>query len=292
MNDNEFSKARENQTHGDISFHLMLHEYSADTGRSERVSPHWHEEFELLYVCEGCGTAHINSRCIEFEKGDIFFINSGALHSFFAAASEPFVFCALDFGRELLESSFRDDIQREFIEKQQSGELIFNDHFKCGSEIWEKIYPPLEEIRALCRENLPANKMLIKSDLLRIWHFLCSSSVRAAAQKKSSNEKIALIKNIMQYIKDNLQLNLSVMELSRHFHMSEGYLCRFFKAEVGMTAVEYINYCRIATACSMLAETDKSISEISSDCGYNNISYFNRTFRRRMGCSPREYRNS
>lgn len=59
--------------------------------------------------------------------------------------------------------------------------------------------------------------------------------------------------------------------LAAYFHMSEGQFCRFFKSQIGMTAIEYLNYYRIGVACDMLKDGILSISEIATECGYNNI---------------------
>ncbi len=72
--------------------------------------------------------------------------------------------------------------------------------------------------------------------------------------------------------------------------MSEGQFCRFFRAQVNMTAMEYLNYYRIGIACDLLRQSNASISTIAVNCGYSNISYFNRVFRRYMHCTPKEYR--
>ena len=98
-----------------------------------------------------------------------------------------------------------------------------------------------------------------------------------------------MIKQILQYIQENYARNLTLCGLAAYFHMSEGQFCRFFKSQIGMTAIEYLNYYRIGVACDMLKDGILSISEIATECGYNNISYFNRTFRRYMNCTPGEY---
>ena len=64
-----------------------------------------------------------------------------------------------------------------------------------------------------------------------------------------------------------------------------------FRKQGGLSAVEYISHFRIDTACRELIGTKKSVLEIAFDCGYRNISNFNRQFRKITGCSPTEYRN-
>ena len=82
-----------------------------------------------------------------------------------------------------------------------------------------------------------------------------------------------MIKQILQYIQENYARNLTLCGLAAYFHMSEGQFCRFFKSQIGMTLKDGI----------------LPISEVATECGYNNISYFNRTFRRYMHCTPGEY---
>ena len=199
-------------------------------------------------------------------------------------------FYALDFGRELISSYGNDDIQQKYISRQANGELIFRDHFKKDDAMWPHIEEPLEEIRALCSQKMAKNELLIKSNLLRIWHYLClDAEATSFTLKKKDDERVRMIKQILQYIQENYARNLTLCGLAAYFHMSEGQFCRFFKSQIGMTAIEYLNYYRIGVACDMLKDGILSISEIATECGYNNISYFNRTFRRYMHCTPGEY---
>ena len=291
MNQLEFARIHEMQFHGDIRFHLRLHEMTKEPFWPEPVPPHWHEEYEFLVITKGTGTASLNTRTMHIAAGDILFINAGIVHSFRGEMDDPLGFFALDFGRELLSSYGNDDIQQKYISRQANGELIFRDHFRREDPVWECIHTPLEEIHALCAQNMEENELLIKSDLLRIWHYLCrDAEATAFSLKKKDDEKVLMIKQILQYIQENYAQNLTLSGLAERFHMSEGQFCRFFKSQISMTAIEYLNYYRIGAACDRLKEGNAPISDIALECGYNNISYFNRTFRRYMHCTPGEYR--
>ena len=290
MNKLEFARIHEMQFHGDIRFHLRLHEMTKEPLWPEPVPPHWHEEYEFLVITRGTGTACLNTRTMHIEPGDILFINAGIVHSFRGDEKNPLAFYALDFGRELISSYGNDDIQQKYISRQANGELIFRDHFKKDDAMWPYIEEPLEEIRTLCSKEMAKNELLIKANLLRIWHYLClDAEATSFTLKKKDDERVRLIKQILQYIQENYEKNVTLGELAEVFHMSEGQFCRFFKSQVGMTAIEYLNYYRIGVACDMLKEDVLSISEVATECGYNNISYFNRTFRKYMHCTPGEY---
>ncbi len=274
-----------------MRFHLMVHEFATDPSRAERVSSHWHEECELLMLTEGRGTAHINGHAFPVSSGDILFINADLVHSLSGEPGVPLVFFAVDFGRELLFSYGNDDIQQNYIQRQSSGALIFRSLFRPGDKIWTEIQGPLCEIRALCRQDVTGSELLIKADLLRIWHFLCQSPASASVpDRHRADEKSALTKEILQYLRANYSGNPTIPELAGRFHMSEGQFCRFFRSQVNMTAMEYLNYYRIGISCDLLRQSNASISTIATSCGYSNISYFNRVFRRYMHCTPKEYR--
>ena len=85
----DISTIHETVLHGDMRFHLMVHEFASDPSRSERVTSHWHEEYELLFLTEGNGTAHVNGRALPISAGDILFFNSGEVHSISAPPGVP-----------------------------------------------------------------------------------------------------------------------------------------------------------------------------------------------------------
>ena len=85
---------------------------------------------------------------------------------------------------------------------------------------------------------------------------------------------------------------LKLKELATLAHMSESAFSRFFKLHTGRTLSDYIIDIRMGYITRMLVDTTESISEISFKCGYNNMSNFNRIFKRKKGCSPTEFRNS
>ena len=100
----DISTIHETVLHGDMRFHLMVHEFASDPSRSERVTSHWHEEYELLFLTEGNGAAHVNGRALTISAGDILFFNSGEVHSISAPPGVPLTFYAVVFGLDLISS--------------------------------------------------------------------------------------------------------------------------------------------------------------------------------------------
>lgn len=96
--------------------------------------------------------------------------------------------------------------------------------------------------------------------------------------------------HVAQYINKHLHRSLQIRELADEACMSEPSFYRTFKQTFGMTPVDYINQQRIALASQLLRTTNRCLGDISVECGFNNLTYFMKLFRREIGSSPTQYR--
>jgi AraC-like DNA-binding protein len=104
-------------------------------------------------------------------------------------------------------------------------------------------------------------------------------------------EEPASVVQIRDYIQQNYTENFSLQEMARRCGLNSSYFSRAFREAVGVPPFEFINRIRVQKACLLLKRTEMTILEIALSVGYNNISFFNRYFRKIMKMSPREYRN-
>lgn len=114
----------------------------------------------------------------------------------------------------------------------------------------------------------------------------------------SSYAKVAIaddsrrVLKVKQFINDNYMDEIRLAQLADIAGMSPSAFSRFFKMHTGRNLSDYIIDIRLGFAARMLVDTSMSISEISFDCGFNNLSNFNRIFKRKKGCSPSEFREN
>jgi AraC-like DNA-binding protein/mannose-6-phosphate isomerase-like protein (cupin superfamily) len=284
---------KEKTPHGDTMFPLKVHVIDTDTRFRERLNYHWHDEIEFLVVTQGQADFHIDAESYRASAGELLFINSNRLHYATAVGNEPCAFFAVVFNPALLKSYNSDNIQLKYIDTVLNAEVIFSEHIQPCEE-WEKrAIALLNDIRSLYCGLVPAYELQIKIKLYEIWFLLYSHSKSSGSVGSSGSDyRIARIKAILEYLQDRYQQKISLAELSGAFHMSEGQFCRFFKSMVKMPVMDYLNSYRINTSAALLLKTDKAISEIAGMVGFNNISYFNKIFRKYMHCSPSEYRKS
>lgn len=114
-----------------------------------------------------------------------------------------------------------------------------------------------------------------------------ASTSYAKVNIEDDSRRILKVKN---YINENYMYDIKLKDLATIANMSECSFSRFFKIHTGRTLSDYIIDIRLGFATRKLIDTTESVSEISFQCGYNNISNFNRIFKRKRGCSPSEYR--
>ena len=116
------------------------------------------------------------------------------------------------------------------------------------------------------------------------------SNASFGTEQFSSNSR--RIEKAFQFMNGNYDRSVSLSEVAKLVNMTEVSFSRFIKKRTGNTFIDTLNEIRLGHASKKLIDTTHSISEISFHCGFNNISNFNRTFKKKKGCTPKEFRES
>jgi AraC-like DNA-binding protein len=114
-----------------------------------------------------------------------------------------------------------------------------------------------------------------------------ASSGYDISQAKNNEDRI---NKVCTYLEENFSKPISVSDAAAIINISQSAFCKFFKRTTGKTFSDYLNDIRIGHACYQLLETDKQISTIARNTGYDSVSYFNRVFTKKKNSSPREFR--
>jgi len=289
----EYLLLQEDIAHGNAMFPLMVHEVISDNSFRERIGCHWHHEIELLVVTRGQAEMNIDQRSYPVQKDSIIFIPSNCLHSATTSLHSAFDFFAVDFDPALLNSFVNDSIQQKYFDSLSNGEIAFPECITPQQE-WEvRLLHMLEDIRMIFTQKEAAYELLIKARLYEIWYLLCSHAQKTKADAPANTDyQITIIKAVIEYIKDHYDSPIFLDTLSHEFNISKGHLCRLFRSITKMSLVEYMNFYRISKSASLLAETHREISEIAGMTGFNNISYYNKIFRKYMHMTPSQFRRS
>lgn len=117
-------------------------------------------------------------------------------------------------------------------------------------------------------------------------------NLSSVGNKAQINHRQQRLEKIDTYISCNFCREVAVDDIARYVGMNKSAFCVFFKKATGKTFVTYLNEYKITLACKMLEDEDKTIKEVCYSCGFNDVAYFNRIFKRFKSVAPRTYRKS
>lgn len=249
---------------------------------------HWHQEFEFFYVTKGCAVFTVENREYTVRQGESIFVNANRLHSARGVPEEPCEFMAVVFFGSLIAEQLQGSFYARYVHAVIQEQIYFPE-FLTPNE--PRFLPALENLHFIAK--IPADRtqeyeLLLKGKMIELWHtcYTCS----APAGNKPPDSGIGRLKPVLQYIHRNYMYDITLQELSALLPMSTGQFCRIFKQHLHLTPIAYVMQHRILESCRLLSETTKRISEIANLTGFNNISYFNKTFHSLIGCTPTVYR--
>lgn len=265
-------KQYESLKHGTKDFPVGIHDTICDGGFM--LYPHIHREFEFLVMCEGKGTLYIEQEKFEINAGEGVFINSEQLHIGVKTDSERAVFFAVVFAPEVFAS---EALIKKFVEPVMCGGVKFSPVLN------EETLKLLNEIHSEKDSELKVRAKL---------HLVWEECLKAAEKGENVNPGRSSedIKKVMEYMRENYAEMITLDDIASHINVSRGYLCRRFSNVVHMTPFEYLTEVRIDKSCDMLKNTELSVGDIATQCGFNSFSYFSKIFKQKMGCTPKAYR--
>lgn len=252
------------------------------------VPMHWHDEFEINYIRDGCAEFICGDEKFISQKGDIIIIPPNMMHSVYmhkgcTQTYDTLVFSAAVFGG--LES---ERYMQICIAPLVSGNMRVKTHITPKHHYYPELQKITENIFSCAKGDTPQLDMLLKSELIRLF-WLLETEADNGIPVRNDNE---MLRPVFSYIWKHFREDISIKQLADTVHLSPSYFMGQFRKCVGFSAKEYISHYRISYACKALADTSRKISEIAFDSGFKNLSNFNRLFFRIIGCTPTDYRNS
>lgn len=238
-------------------------------------SSNWHENIEILYIERGEGYIFNNGQTIPVSEGDISVINANHLHSI-GVVQEDMFHSYLIIDRSFCIANGIDTNSLSFGTKINDGRVR-----ALLSELDAAYSLPPE---ALCRIAM------IRSTVLRILILLAGEYSTPAVQSERTERSLSYVKGAIDYIRASYSKNFSLDDAAAFVGVSKCYLSREFHKYTGMSFVSYVNRTRCKMAQRLLIEEQLNIYEVGSRCGFENRSYFTKTFQKCTGMLPGEYR--
>ena len=259
--------------------------------------PHKHKYIEVVYIVSGKATHEIAGKTYNVKRGDLFIVNMDTPHRFVddRGASEPFVAYDLMFTPEFFDSEIKGNNAIEALNRSFMFHSLFvgredfppfysvsgSEHILFG-DLFNKIY--LEHRR---REK--GYIEIIRAYLLQL--IITIFRLDDEAAKGGGNLKTRqAVDYVLGYIRENYKERLSLSMLAKQVYLSPDYFGRIFKSQTGVTVGDMIQKVRVDSACALLSSTDKNITEIASECGFEDIKFFYSVFKKHKNILPSAYR--
>ena len=242
-----------------------------------------HEEIEIKYFYEGASTLLIGTQMLTARAGDIVVINPYEFHATIDCAEEKgkyhLIMIPLDYftgsGIELLE------LRSQLLSKRQSFKTLFPDD--------KRMADILDKIIAEYLEKGAAYQVAIRGLVTELFAMLLRKGMVYGGANSKDNDILhsyELIEPSLNYIRNNYSNEITLETLASLCNISKYYFCRIFKMVTEKTAMEYLRDYRIEIADIMLINTDRSVTEISELCGFDDVNYFCRCYKAHYGSSP------
>lgn len=252
---------------------------------------HYHDEIELNFIRNAKGARRIIGDHVE-EIGDLelALVGPGLPHGWFGSGFAPNQVeeVTIQFHKDFFDEKFLQKNQLNFIRNMLQRSLR-------GILFPEETTARLESRIVSIGKKQGFDSVL---ELMSILHDLSiSRDYRVLSDSGFSDGEVfsynsRRIEKVMEFIHSSFDRQITLGEAAKIASMTESAFSRFFKLRTGQTFIDCLTEVRLGHASRMLISTTKTIAEIAYSCGFNNISNFNRIFRRKKGCTPRELRES
>lgn len=253
---------------------------------------HYHQEFELSFITEGAGKRIVGDSVEEFHPGDLIFIGPRIPHVWFPEgkhmqqhSGRTLESVYMLFNNDILPEALTELPEFENIRKaialSERGARITGDTLNEVSRIMLQL-PYMSRIK----------RLMFFYEIMDLIGKSTSFSYLASEQyvKTKFETSNSRVNKIHEFLMKNYQDNVDLEEVAEVVHMAPASVCRFFKSATGLTVFEYLNKIKIDYSCKLLLNTDLSVVNISYDCGFNNLSHFNKQFRKFLGQTPSQFR--
>ncbi len=245
---------------------------------------HWHTSLEFIRVLSGELHLTLDNRQFHLSAGEVAFINSETVHG---ATPKDCVYECLVFNLAFLKTGnaacdgFIDNLlsRSESLEEKPTDKEIIRLTHRVFEEMEKENAPaPFKSLAAL---HALLGEIQEKRAFIA---YMPPSSVQ-------DRKKIVKLKTVLKYVRENFSQNITLDDMAAVAGLSCKYFCKFFKNETGTTPVNYLMAYRIERAARKLLSSDLSVTQIAYDCGFNDLSYFTKTFKAFKNATPKEYRN-
>ncbi len=254
------------------------------------VPTHWHNEYEIIYIKKGIGIISLDLEYHEVKAGDIILIVPGQLHSIEQKDEETMEYENIIFGQDILTNKHNDFCYTHFFSSLTKRTVPFPSIFNESScTFYKDIAWCVDNADEICKTFPQGYQLALKSYLFQMF-FIIFSNIPEDTSPVKRNKSLDKMKLIIKYVENNYSENITIDDMARLCDFSQSHFMKFFKKNMEVSFIEYLNNYRLTMASRLLISSTSSIIAISMESGFDNLSYFNRLFKKKYEMTPSEFR--
>lgn len=289
MNILEYENYEEKKTHGEDSFPYITYLCTIPLDFTS-VPTHWHNEYEIIYIKKGVGVISLDLEYHDVKAGDIILIVPGQLHSIEQKDNETMEYENIIFGADILMNKHNDFCYTRYFSSLTKRTVQIPTIFNGSTcSYYYDIARCVDNADEICKTFPNGYQLAIKSYLFQMFFIIFTNLPKdiAPVKKKKSLDKMKLI---IKYVENNYAENISIEDMANLCDFSQSHFMKFFKNNMEVSFIEYLNNYRLTMASRLLISSTSSIIAIAMESGFDNLSYFNRLFKKKYEMTPSEFR--
>jgi AraC-like DNA-binding protein len=255
---------------------------------SSVMPPHWHNELEFILLRSGSAVYRVNERDYRLTAGDALFVNSNRLHFGYSAGGEDFAYSVLHFLPELVSDHV---VRRKYLMPLTSSTACDAVLFRAEGGGETEIYATIRTLISLYLQPPQAYELNV---LEHVYHLLRllegQSDIRQHIDDDAVAARVRSMQTMLKYVQQHYAERITLDDIAAAGTMCRSKCTFLFRQVLQQTAIEYVQSVRLQKSCDLLTETDLSMTEIASRCGFSGASYFVELFHQQFGITPRRYR--
>ena len=281
---------KELKAHGSYEFPVLVSPERLSWFDTGEFPWHWHPEIELTLILEGEIAYQVNDSLYLLKEGEGLFCNTNVLHAGHHGNAPDCSYLSITFHPRLLYGFSNSLMQNKYMEGILKNPGLASIQFSPEVEWQQQVLDKIRQIRVLSIEKAEASELKIQIALMEIW-LLIYEHVESGEEEQTGHDRdTERIRCIMAYIQEHYAEKITLEELSEQIHLCRSESCRLFKRYMNASIFDYLLDYRVERSLLLLRDDRLDVTQIAGMTGFSNPAYFAKIFRRKMGCTPFQYR--
>lgn len=253
------------------------------------VPIHWHNSMEIIYVKQGTGIVQVDFESYTAESGDIFFVLPGHLHALRSVPQKRMEYENIIFDMTFLGSDKVDICSQKYLQPIINDKICFPSRIRKSDSSYSSVSACLDASDRLCSLRPDGYELGVKGHLMVLFSILFQMTMEQT-EKIADDKDVEKLKTVLLRIERDYDKKLTVEQMAEECGYSASHFMRWFKDMTGSGFAGYLIEYRLSKAALALRDTNDTILDISERTGFDNLSNFNRLFKKKFDMTPSRFR--